>query len=104
MPSRDSIVYFGAGPALLPTAVLERASASLLNHDDTGLGLAEHSHRSPLANQILADTKAALKTYLSVPDDYEILFMQGGGSGQFAAVVYNLVAQWVARRHAEILK
>ncbi|KAI9822228.1 MAG: Phosphoserine transaminase [Thelocarpon impressellum] len=98
MPSRADITYFGAGPALLPTPVLESASQALLNYDDTGLGLAEHSHRSPLANQILADTKSSLKALLDVPDDYEILFMQAGGSGEFSAVVYNLVGVWVERR------
>lgn len=98
MPSREDITYFGAGPALLPTPVLEAASQALLNYDSTGLGLAEHSHRSPLANKVLADTKAALKALLDIPDDYDILFMQGGGSGEFSAVVYNLVAVWVERR------
>ena len=99
MPSRSEITYFGAGPALLPTAVLEQASQALLNYDSTGLGLAEHSHRSSIANKVLADTKAHLTTLLDIPNDYEILFMQGGGSGQFSAVVYNLVSAWVARRH-----
>ncbi|KAI9843783.1 MAG: Phosphoserine transaminase [Thelocarpon superellum] len=98
MPSRSEITYFGAGPALLPTSILESASQALVNYQGTGLGLAEHSHRSPLANQILADTKNNLKTLLDVPDDYEILFMQGGGSGEFSAVVYNMVGVWVERR------
>ncbi|KAI9843045.1 MAG: Phosphoserine transaminase [Sclerophora amabilis] len=98
MPSREEITYFGAGPALLPTAVLESAAAALQNYQSTGLGLAEHSHRSPLANQILSDTKASLRSLLSIPDSYEILFMQGGGSGEFSAVVYNMVSVWVERR------
>ena len=101
MPSRADITYFGAGPALLPTPVLEAASKALLNYNSTGLGLTEHSHRSALANQILADTKSNLKSLLDIPDDYEILFMQGGGSGEFSAVVYNLVAVWVERRRRQ---
>ena len=87
MPERADITYFGAGPALLPTDVLETAAAALINFNDTGLGLAEHSHRSQLATDIVNTTKKDLATYLNVPDDYEILFMQGGGSGEFSATV-----------------
>ncbi|KAI9778356.1 MAG: Phosphoserine transaminase [Geoglossum umbratile] len=98
MPSRDEVTYFGAGPAALPTPILESASLALLNYNNTGVGLAEHSHRSALAASVLNDTKASLRTLLDVPDTHDILFMQGGGSGQFAAVVYNLVGVWVERR------
>ncbi|KAM3442407.1 hypothetical protein MY4824_001001 [Beauveria thailandica] len=98
MPSREEITYFGAGPALLPQDVLETASQALLNFQDTGLGIAEHSHRSELATKIINEAKADLATYLDIPEDYEILFMQGGGSGEFSAVVYNLVGAWVARK------
>jgi phosphoserine aminotransferase len=104
MPSRSDITYFGAGPALLPTQVLETAAKSLLNHNDTGLGLAEHSHRSELAANIVEEAKADLAKYLDIPDDYEVLFMQGGGSGEFSATVYNLVNVWVERRRQRILK
>jgi phosphoserine aminotransferase len=98
MPSRDQVFYFGAGPAPLPTAVLSRAADALLNYQDMGIGLCEISHRSAQANQILADTKAALTTLIDIPDTHEILFLQGGGSGEFSAVVYNLVAVWVEKR------
>ncbi|KAI0839998.1 phosphoserine aminotransferase-like protein [Hypoxylon sp. FL0890] len=104
MPSREDITYFGAGPALLPTPVLENAAQALLNYKDTGLGIAEHSHRSQYAADIINEAKADLATYLDIPDDYEILFMQGGGSGEFAATVYNLVGAWVTKKKAEILK
>jgi phosphoserine aminotransferase len=104
MPSREAITYFGAGPALLPTSVLEVAAKALVNYNDTGLGLAEHSHRSALATDIINTTKANLAKYLHIPDDYEILFMQGGGSGQFSATIYNLVGVWVERRRQQILK
>lgn len=104
MPSREEITYFGAGPALLPTSVLEIASKALVNYNDTGLGLAEHSHRSELATNIINTAKANLAKYLDIPDDYEILFMQGGGSGEFSATVYNLAAIWVERRKQQILK
>ncbi|EEH16853.2 phosphoserine transaminase [Paracoccidioides brasiliensis Pb03] len=103
MPPRSSVSYFGAGPAPLPTPVIESAAAVLTNYRDSGLGLAEISHRSPTANQILADTKANLITLLDIPEDeYEILFMQGGGCGQFSAVVYHLVGVWVERKRRGI--
>ncbi|KAI1820600.1 phosphoserine aminotransferase [Xylaria intraflava] len=104
MPDRTDVTYFGAGPALLPTDVLETASQALLNYQNTGLGIAEHSHRSQLAADIINQAKADLATYLDIPDDYEVLFMQGGGSGEFAATVYNLVGAWVTRKKSEILK
>ncbi|PNY28474.1 Phosphoserine aminotransferase [Tolypocladium capitatum] len=102
MPSRSDITYFGAGPALLPTDVLEDAAKALLNYNDTGLGIAEHSHRSEIATTIINEAKADLASYLDIPDDYEVLFMQGGGSGEFSAVAYNFVGTWVARKHKEI--
>ncbi|TKA62980.1 hypothetical protein B0A49_12253 [Cryomyces minteri] len=98
MPSRDQVSYFGAGPAPLPTSVLEKASQTLLNYNDMGIGITEISHRSPEANKILADTKTALATLLDIPDDYDILFLQSGGSGQFSAVVYHMVSSWVEKR------
>lgn len=104
MPSRDEITYFGAGPALLPTDVLQQAAQALLDYNGTGLGIAEHSHRSALAADILNSAKADLATYLDIPsDEYEILFMQGGGSGQFSATVYNMVGAWLSRKKADIL-
>jgi len=104
MPSRSEITYFGAGPALLPTDVLEKAAQALLDYNGTGLGIAEHSHRSELATNIINEAKADLATYLDIPDDYEVLFMQGGGSGEFSATVYNLVGAWVTRQKAAVLK
>ncbi|GAB1312195.1 Phosphoserine transaminase [Madurella fahalii] len=102
MPSRADITYFGAGPALLPTDVLEDAAKALINYNDTGLGIAEHSHRSQIATTIINEAKADLASYLDIPDDYEILFMQGGGSGEFSAMAYNFVGNWVARKRKEI--
>ncbi|OHE95411.1 phosphoserine aminotransferase [Colletotrichum orchidophilum] len=103
MPSRADITYFGAGPALLPTDVLETASQALLDFNGTGLGIAEHSHRSEIATKIIEEAKADLATYLDIPSDYEVLFMQGGGSGEFSATVYNFVGAWVARQRDAVL-
>jgi phosphoserine aminotransferase len=102
MVNRSDVTYFGAGPAPLPTEVLEKAAQVLLNYKDKGIGLCEISHRSPEANEILADAKQALTTLLDIPDDYDILFLQSGGSGEFSAVVYNLVAIWVEKKRAKI--
>ena len=103
MPSRSEVSYFGAGPAPLPTPALEESAKALLNFNDTGLSLAEISHRSPTANKIIADAKEALVKLLDIPDSYEIIFMQGGGSGEFSATVQNLVSAWVERRRRKAI-
>ncbi len=102
MPSRSDITHFGAGPAALPTEVIENAAQALVNFQDTGLGIAEHSHRSALATNIVNETKADLASYLDIPDDYEIIFMPAGGSGEFSAMAYNFVGAWVARKYKEL--
>uniref|UniRef100_A0A2D3V510 phosphoserine transaminase n=1 Tax=Ramularia collo-cygni TaxID=112498 RepID=A0A2D3V510_9PEZI len=103
MPSREDVHYFGAGPAPLPTPVLEEASKVILNYNDSGMGIAEISHRSADANAILANAQSGLRQLLDIPesdgpDGYQILFLHGGGSGEFSAVVYNLVSVWVAKQ------
>ncbi|KAH7165826.1 pyridoxal phosphate-dependent transferase [Dactylonectria macrodidyma] len=102
MPARSEITYFGAGPALLPTSVLEDAAQALVDYDGTGLGVAEHSHRSELASNILKEAKEDLANYLDIPEDYDILFMQGGGTGGFSSTLYNLVGVWVTKKKAQI--
>ncbi|KAL2021200.1 hypothetical protein VTK56DRAFT_7387 [Thermocarpiscus australiensis] len=105
MPTRADITYFGAGPAALPTDVLETAAQALLDYNGTGLGIAEHSHRSELAANVINEAKADLARYLDIPTaDYEVVFMQAGGTGGFAASVYNLVGAWVARQHAAVVR
>ncbi|KAL8977257.1 MAG: hypothetical protein Q9177_006678, partial [Variospora cf. flavescens] len=98
MPNRADVAYFGAGPAPLPTTVLEKGAEAFVNFDNSGLSLAEISHRSQTANKILADTKAALTALLDIPDSHDILFMHGGGSAEFSAVVLNMVAVWIEKR------
>jgi phosphoserine aminotransferase len=71
--------------------VLEKAQSELLNYDNTGMSVMELSHRGKTFAKILAEAKANLTTLLNIPDNYEILFMQGGGTTQFSAVVYNLL-------------
>ncbi|MCJ1299733.1 Phosphoserine transaminase [Hypocenomyce scalaris] len=98
MPTREEVSYFGAGPAPLPTSVLTAGASAFLNYENTGLSLAEISHRSSTATKILNGTKDALTQLLDIPENYEILFMHGGGSGEFSAVVFNMVAVWVEKR------
>lgn len=95
---RSDVDYFGAGPAPLPTEILEAASKALLNYNGMGIGIVEMSHRSPEATAILQDCKSAMKELLSIPDDYEVIFTQGGGSGQFSEVVYHMVGVWVEKQ------
>lgn len=107
MTRREDVQYFGAGPAPLPTSVLEEASKLLLNYNESGVGITEISHRSAEANAILDHTKSALRQLLDIPqsdgpDGYEVLFLQGGGSGEFSAVVYHMVSIFVAKRLAEL--
>ena len=84
---------FGAGPSALPLSVLQEASASLLNFQNTGIGIAEISHRSKEFTGVLANLEARIRKQLDIPPTHKIIFTQGGGTGQFSAVVYNLLAR-----------
>lgn len=89
---REEPNYFGAGPALLPTSVLQKAAVDLLTYDGENLGIGEISHRSKPAIKVIDDTKANFKELLSIPDTHEVFFMQGGGTTGFSSIVYNLMA------------
>lgn len=104
MPSREEVAYFGAGPAPLPTPVIQKSAEAFVNFNNVGLGLAEISHRSPTANKVIADAKAALTKLYDVPEDYEIMFMQSGGTGEFSATVQNLVGVWVEKRRKKAIE
>lgn len=82
---------FCAGPAALPTAVLERARDELLDYQGRGLSVMEMSHRSEAFMAIAAQAEADLRALLAIPDNYRVLFTQGGASLQFAAVPFNLL-------------
>jgi len=83
---------FCAGPAALPEPVLERAREELLDWRGTGLSVMEMSHRGPEIVGIARRAEAALRELLGISDDYAVLFLQGGASGQFSAVPLNLAA------------
>lgn len=80
---------FNAGPSVLPLPVLEEAQRRLVDHGE-GISVLEMSHRSPAFQAILDGARSALERLLRLPDDYEILFLQGGASLQFAMVPLNL--------------
>lgn len=80
---------FNAGPSAMPEEVLKEAQAEFLNYKDTGMGIIEMSHRSSEYDAMHQETKALLRELMEIPDDYEILFIQGGGSTQFLMTAAN---------------
>ena len=84
------VINFSAGPATLPVPVLEYAHNEFLDHEDTGMSLIEHSHRGAAYAKVHEEAKALFKELLNIPDTHEVLFMQGGATGQFALAPMNL--------------
>ena len=89
-----SRVYnFSAGPSMLPEPVLQRAAAELMEYGSTGQSVMEMSHRSAAFEPIIAEAQSLLREVMSIPDNYKVLFLQGGASTQFAAVPMNLMTR-----------
>ena len=84
------VYNFNAGPAALPLSVLERIREELLDWRGSGMSVMEMSHRSPEFESINAAAEAGLRKHLSIPDDYAVIFVQGGGSMQFTMAPMNL--------------
>ncbi|MEB3766243.1 3-phosphoserine/phosphohydroxythreonine transaminase [Acinetobacter sp. MD2] len=84
---------FCAGPAALPTAVLERAQAELLDWQGKGVSIMEMSHRSSDYVAVAEKAEADLRTLMNIPDNYKVLFLQGGASLQFSAIPLNLLGK-----------
>ena len=91
---------FNAGPAALPQSVLERIREELLDYRGSGMSVMEMSHRSKEFEEINAAAEAGLRKHLAVPDDYAVIFVQGGGSMQFTMVPMNLI---VAGKPADVI-
>ena len=86
------VFNFSAGPAVLPKAVLERAQAEMLDWRGCGMSVMEMSHRGKEFISIAAKAEADLRTLLQIPDNYRVLFLQGGAHSQFAMIPFNLLA------------
>ena len=92
-----SRVYnFSAGPAVLPEEVLKEAAAEMLDYNGTGMSVMEMSHRSKAYQQIIDTAEADLRELMNIPDNYKVLFLQGGAHQQFAMVPMNLMKNGVA--------
>ncbi|MBR2442269.1 MAG: 3-phosphoserine/phosphohydroxythreonine transaminase [Clostridia bacterium] len=87
----ERVYNFSAGPSILPEAVLEKAAEEMLNYQGSGMSVMEMSHRSPVYEKIIADAEALLREVMEIPENYKVLFLQGGASTQFAAVPLNLM-------------
>lgn len=107
-----SRVYnFSAGPAVLPEEVLQEAASEMLDYRGCGMSVMEMSHRSKVYDEIIKDAEKDLRELMNIPDNYKVLFLQGGASQQFAAVPMNLMknrkagyivtGQWAKKAYQE---
>lgn len=107
-----SRVYnFSAGPAVLPEEVLKEAADEMMDYRGCGMSVMEMSHRSKVFDDIIKETEADLRDLMQIPDNYKVLFLQGGASQQFAAIPMNLMknrkagyivtGQWAKKAFAE---
>lgn len=85
------VYNFSAGPAVLPEEVLKEAAAEMLDYQGTGMSVMEMSHRSAAFKKIAADAEADLRELMGIPENYKVLFMQGGATTQFASIPMNLM-------------
>ena len=89
----NRVYNFSAGPSALPLPVLEKAQAELVCYGESGMSVMEMSHRSSDYQKIIDDCEALLRELLSIPDNYKVLFLQGGASSQFAMIPMNLYTE-----------
>ena len=87
----NRVYNFSAGPSMLPVPVLEKAASEMLCYGTSGMSVMEMSHRSPDYEAIIADAERMLRELMQIPDNYKVLFLQGGASTQFAAIPMNLI-------------
>lgn len=88
--SNERIYNFSAGPSVLPEEVLKRAADEMMNFGGSGMSVMEMSHRSKVYDGIIKGAEALLREMMNIPDNYEVLFLQGGASTQFAMLPMNL--------------
>lgn len=90
------VYNFSAGPAVLPEEVLQEAADEMLDYRGTGMSVMEMSHRSKAYDTIIKEAEADLRELMNIPDNYKVLFLQGGASQQFAMIPMNLMKNRVA--------
>ena len=90
------VYNFSAGPAVLPEEVLREAAEEMLDYRGTGMSVMEMSHRSKAYETIIKEAEADLRELMGIPDNYKVLFLQGGASQQFAMIPMNLMKNRVA--------
>ena len=97
MEEKMSKVYnFSAGPAILPEEVLKEAAAEMMDYQGCGMSVMEMSHRSAVFDKIMKEAEADLRELMDIPNNYKVLFLQGGASQQFAMLPMNLMKNGVA--------
>ena len=105
------VYNFSAGPAVLPEEVLREAAEEMMDYKGTGMSVMEMSHRSKAYDKIIKDAEQDIRDLMNIPDNYKVLFLQGGASQQFAAVPMNLMknkkaayiitGQWAKKAYQE---
>lgn len=108
------VYNFSAGPAVLPEEVLKEAAAEMMDYNGTGMSVMEMSHRSAAFDEIIQTAEADLRDLMQIPDNYKVLFLQGGASQQFAMIPMNLMknraadyivtGQWAKKAYEEAQK
>lgn len=109
------VYNFSAGPSTLPEKVLEQAAAEMLDYQGSGQSVMEMSHRSKVFDKIIKDAEALMMELYAIPDNYKVLFLQGGASAQFSAIPLNfmngsgkadyiITGQWAKKAFAEAQK
>ena len=88
----ERVFNFSAGPSMLPLEILEKAQSELLSYGESGMSVMEMSHRSSDFKPIIEGAEEALRKLMNIPENYKVLFLQGGASTQFASVPYNLLS------------
>ena len=87
------IYNFSAGPAVLPDKALQDTAAAVVNYNDSGMSLLEMSHRSQPIVGLMEETTGLVRHLLAVPDNYQIIWLQGGASTQFSMIPMNLLSE-----------
>ena len=90
---KERVYNFSAGPSMLPLEVLTRAGSEITNYQGSGMSVMEMSHRSKVFDKIFQDTQANFRRLFHVPEEYSVLFLQGGASTQFSMVPLNLIGR-----------